>query len=87
MSYSLASLRRQERFQEKNNDENVTLPIKQIITWLKQKQILFFIYILLRKQLRLVNIFLSFIVHYGYEEYCADDSNSPADWYHTSEML
>ena len=26
MSYSLASLRRQERFQQKNNDGNVTLP-------------------------------------------------------------
>ena len=29
----------------------------------------------------------SFGLYFAYEEYHANDSNSPTDWYHTSEML
>ena len=29
----------------------------------------------------------SFGLYFAYEEYCADDPNSLADWYNTSEML
>ena len=29
----------------------------------------------------------SFGLYFAYEEYSTDDSNSPADWYRTSEMF
>ena len=29
----------------------------------------------------------SFGLYFTYEEYHTDDSNSPADWYHASEVL
>ena len=29
----------------------------------------------------------SFGLYFAYEEYRTDDSNSPADWYHASEVL
>ena len=30
---------------------------------------------------------ISFGLYFAYEEYCTDDSNSPADWYDASEVL
>ena len=32
-------------------------------------------------------LYCTFGLYFAYEEYHTDDSNSPADWYHTSEMF